>query len=321
MDSPKTQLSLTSQGDEETEKEEVATFSSQCDHFFALCDEVLKHDSCGDLLSASSKPNKIQASFNNYRTVFLKTKTSDKHVEKFRAIYTKCRQQIKMDPELDNFMEWFRTTSFIIAPTEKAVTKLHLTAIYRNCVRIADRLNDLAKENPQEAEKYEEDPAATYPEKFILHLFRLFTFCCPEKDVKVLEERINLLEQNLGLAKDENPAVQSDLDQLLSTVSGFASEAGIQIPVGVGKMDTKQIVQGLNGLRQNKQAVEMVKGFFGGVNMNDPSSLTNALGKVAEQMKTNAQQVPEPVQRSLRATAEDAPLPSQLVSPSPSVRK
>ena len=303
----------------ESEKstENPLTFPESCELFFDFCDQVLKHDSCGDLVSVSGKPQKVQAAFNNYRVVFNKTKTSSKHVDKFKEIYEKCRRKIKGDSELNDFMEWFRTTSFIIAPTDKAVVKFHLTAIFRNCVRIADRLTELATQHPEEAERYEDDPAATYPEKFMLHLFRIFTYCCPSKDVEsFLQARIGLLESVLGLSKDENPAISSDLDGLLSVVTGFAAEAGIQVPAGMGSISVKQMTEGLGALRQNEQAINMVKGFFGGVNMNDPQSLTSALGKVAEQMKTNAQQVPEPVQRSLNARAEEAPLPSQLLLPS-----
>lgn len=300
----------------ENQNQGVPTFTDTFDNFLILAERVLQYDTSGEMIiSATGQANAVQTGFNRYRTIYNKTKTSSKHLEKFRDIYNKCRPQfIKM--ELDEFMDWFsEKASFVIAPAPKSRSKLHLTIIFRNCCRIATHIADEAEKHPDKAERLYNDPAAVYPEYFMLYLFRIFYHVTDEIDKnKLIEPRLKELEKNLGLSKDQDPVIGDSFTELMSAASEIASDLGFDIPKGGMGANSNELRQALNQITKDGTTKDTVKQFFQGMDLKNTKDFPAVISKVLNKMQETASTVPEPVQESMNATAdsdEGITLPAQ----------
>lgn len=284
-----------------------ATFQEVFDHFLNFAEKVLQYNISGELILASvnNQSNAIQASLNNYRKVYNKTRESSKHIEKFTEIYIKCRAKFLQDIDLDTFMDWFRSTSFIISPQEKSRSKILLTAIFRNCCRIAEHISDEADRNPERADQLYNDPAAMYPEMFMLHLFRIFYYCADETDrTTMINQRIDDIEETLGLTKDQIPSSGDGLRDLFSAATEMAQSIGINVPKSVAPMTGGQFRDAIKTITQDPQTRAAMKDIFTDVDLNDPSNVPGAIGKILQRMQENAKRPPDAVQKSLKATSD-----------------
>jgi len=301
---------------QENQIQEVGpSFQETFDQFLKFSEQVLKYNLSGDLilLSSGNKSNAIKTGLEGYKRIYRETRTSSKHVDKFKEVYQKCLPQLKRSSDVDKFMDWFQNQSFIIQPKEKSRNKIHIVAVFRNCCRIAEHISDEAEKHPQNSEQYYNDPAAVYPEQFMLYLFRLFTFCCsPSENEKYLQPNIGDLESTLGLTKDEVPASSDGYSDLFSVATEMAKEIGIDIPANSAPINGNQFREALGTLTQDDKTKSAIKGIFSGINLQNPNDLSGAIGKILERMQQTAQEVPDPVQRSMDARADD----SQLALPS-----
>jgi hypothetical protein len=292
------------------EKVEVSSFTDALDSFIVFAEKILHYSSTGELnlLSMGNKSNAIQSGLSGYRGVYNKTRTSPKHVEKFKEVYDQCRTQFLKEVSLDEFMEWFDKKGFTVTPQVNSRNKIHLTIIFRNCIRIAENIAAESEKHPEKAEEILNDPAAVYPEHFMLYLFRIFYHCADETDRQtMINPQIEKLETTLGLRQNELPPVSESLTDMLSYAKetldeldlGFKMPSSANIPKG---MNMKQI---LDQAKTNPEAKKFLKDAFQGVNFNDPKNLPNAIGKLLGKMTDNANSVPEAVKRANEATSEN----------------
>ena len=292
----------------ECEKIEVASFPETLDNFIVFAEKVLQYDTTGELklTSLGNQSNAVQAGLNGYRAVYNKTRTSPKHVEKFREVYVKCRSLFLKELPLDAFMEWFEKMGFTIMPQEKSRNKIHLTIIFRNCVRIAEHIAAEAEKHPEKESQLLNDPAAVYPEHFMLYLFRLFYHCADETDRQtMLVSRIEELETTLGLRKNEVPLVSDGLSDLFSAAREMAEGIGLKIPKNTPAFSGSQFKEVLTQFTKNDDTKKALKGIFEGVNINDPKEIPGAIGKLLNKMQQTASEPPEAVQRANNATADN----------------
>ena len=295
-------------GSNDDDKIEVTSFTESLDSFIAFAEKVLQYDTTGELklTSMGNQSNAVQAGLNGYRAVYNKTRESQKHVQKFKEIYLKCRPQFLKELPLDSFMEWFEKMGFTIMPQEKSRNKIHLTIIFRNCVRIAEHIAGEAERNPEKESQLLNDPAAVYPEHFMLFLFRLFYNCTDETDRQtMLVSRIEELETTLGLRKNEVPLVSDGLSDLFSAAREMAEGIGLNIPKNTPAISGTQFKEVLGQFTKNEDTKKALKGIFEGVNINDPKEIPGAIGKLLGKMSATAQETPEAVQRANAATADN----------------
>ena len=281
------------------------SFTTTFDNFFLLAEKVLQHNLEGELILGSSKSNGFSAGFNDYRTIYSQTRDSPKHIEKIKEVYSKCRLLFLKDAKMEEFMEWFRDkSSFVIAPREKSPRKLYLTVIFRKCCKIAEHIAEEADRHPDKADQLLADPAAIYPEHFMLCMLRLFYHCADEIDRgTMIMPRINEIEKMLGLKKDETPMVSDGLSDLFSSMTEVAREAGLELPKDTPQINGNQFREALSGMTKNPQAKQMIKDVFQGLDLKNVNDLPSAIGKLLGKMQETAAQVPEPVKRSMEATA------------------
>ncbi len=281
-------------------------FTTTFDNFFILAEKVLQYNLEGELILGSSKSNGISAGFNDYRTIYAQTRDSPKHVEKIKEVYSKCRLLFLKEIKMEDFMEWFRDkSSFIIAPREKSNRKLYLTVIFRKCCKIGEHIAEEADRLPAKADQLLSDPAAVYPEHFMLCMLRLFYHCADEIDRRtMILPRIDEIEKMLGLKKDELPMVSDGLSDLFSSMTEVAREVGLDIPKETPQINGNQFREALAGMTNNPDAKRMMKELFQGIDLKNVNDLPNAIGKIFGKMQETASQVPEPVKRSLEATAD-----------------
>lgn len=291
----------------EDETKGIPTFTETMDNFLILAEKVLQYDTSGELVvQTSGQASGIQVALNGYRMIYNKTRDLPGHVNRMREVYTKCRSLFLRDVNLDDFMEWFgEKTSFIIAPKEGSRNKLYLTSIFRNCTRIASHIAEEAKRSPTKADDLFSNPAAVYPEYFTLYLFRMFHHCAEPSDRETLiSPRIKELEKILNLAQDEAPIISDGLSELMSMAGELASDMGIDVPKNAKGFNGTQLKQVMSEWSKNGDMKNTVKSFFDGVDLKNTKDLPGAISKVLDKMQETAKAVPEPVQRSLNATAE-----------------
>jgi len=285
----------------------VPDFVETFDNFLILAERVLQYDTSGEMVvSMTGQSNALQLGLKRYKLVYGQTKQSQKHLQKFQEIYEKCRGCfIKMD--LEEFMSWFEEkSSFVISPTPNGRSKLYLTVIFRSCVRIAQHIAEQAEKNPSKAEQMYRDPAAVYPEYFMLYLMRIFYHAADELDrKKLIQPKLKELEQTLGLNEDEAPVIGDGFSELMNAAGEIASELGLDIPKGGMGVGGKELRQALNQIRSDGETKDTVKQFLAGLDLKNTKDFPSMIGKVLNKMQETAGQVPEPVQKSMDATAED----------------
>ena len=292
------------------ESKGVPSFTETMDHFLILAEKVLQYDTSGELImQTSGQATGIQVALNGYKMIYDKTRDpAVKHIEKMKEVYVKCRPHFLRDISLDDFMEWFgEKASFVITPKEGSRNKLYLTSIFRNCSRIASHIAEEAKRTPDKADQLFSNPAAVYPEYFTLYLLRMFYHCAGPSDRETLvAPRIKELEKILNLAQDEAPVISDGLSELMSMAGELASDMGIEVPKTAKGFNGTQLKQAMSEWSKNGDMKETVKSFFDGVDFKNPKDLPGAISKVLNKMQETAKVVPEPVQRSMNATADDS---------------
>lgn len=287
----------------------IPSFNETMDQFLILAEKVLQYDTSGELIIRNSgQASGIQVALNGYKTIYNRTRELPGHVNRMRDVYMKCRPLFIRDTPLDDFMEWFgEKSSFVISPQEKSRNKLYLTSIFRNCTRIASHIAEEAKRNPDKADELFSNPAAVYPEYFTLYLLRMFYHCADPSDRETLiSPRIKELEKILNLAQDEAPIIDDSLSELMSMAGDIASEMGIEVPKNARGFNGSQLKKALSEWTKNSDMRNTVKSFFAGVDLKNTRDLPGAISKVLGKMQETAQTIPEPVQRSLTATADSA---------------
>lgn len=273
------------------------TFQTVFDNFLIFAEKVLKHDISGDLVldSGSVQCNAIQAQFNRYKALYNKTRTDEGHINLLKRIYNNCRNALLRN-DLDKFMDWFSNQRFEIVASKRA--QIRLTVIFRNCIRIAESIDE------EDAEK--DNPAGTYPESFMLHLLRLFMFCADETDKNTfLKKYISELEDTLGLNEGEVPLTSDGFKEVYSAIVNLARESGVDIPDNV-KLSGRKISKMLTEITKHEGTKNSVKEIFKDVDIKNGKLGPATLTKIMERMAENAKSMPDPLVRSLNATADTA---------------
>lgn len=141
---------------------------------FVFCEEVMSYN----------KQNTVQS----YHSIY-----NFKHFERFKEVYRLCRPQFIKDMPLKDFINWFKNVP------EQGFC---LSIIFRKCSKIATDIETEADKYFFRPEEILNNPAAVYPERFILYLFRIFYYCADKIDRKTLiQPRIEELENMLGIRK------------------------------------------------------------------------------------------------------------------------
>lgn len=298
------------------DKIEATSFTEALDTFIVFAEKILHYDTNGALgiSSLGSKSNAIQTGLNGYRKVYNQTRQNPiKHIEKFKEVYDKCRILFVKETCLDEFMDWFEKQAFTVVPTPNSRNKICLTIIFRNCIRIAENISAESEKYPQRAEELLSDPAATYPEHFMLYLFRIFYHCADETDRQtMIIPQIEELEKALGLRQNEVPPVSDSLSEVLD----FAREAIDDLDLGF-KMPNAKLPKGMSWqqamgqIKNNPSIKPALKDVFSGVDLNNPQNLPGALSKLLGKMTETASEVPEAVKRANEATSDNYPAVSK----------
>lgn len=300
----------------------IPTFVEVFDEFLIFAEKVLKYGPTGEVfVPTNNKNNALQVALRGYKTVYGKTRESDKHRLKFAEIYEVCREQLIKADEIGDFMSWFeKKSSFVITPSPDSRAKIHLTGIFRGCCRISSHMDELAEKEPEKAEQYYNNPASAYPEQFMLHLLRLFSFCCDETDKNgLIRQHIEALEDQLDLEADEVPESTDLMSGFTSLASEIASGAGIPLPKeGLHGFDFRKALNMFNKDDKAKSDIQSKLKELDLSKMKNPEDVGQVFTSLLSKMSENSRQMPEAVQRSMNATAESvAPSPNPNPSPSP----
>ena len=287
--------------------EEFPTFAECVENLFTLCDKVLKYNLEGELVLTSTKSNGIVSGFRGYRTLFNKSKDSSVHVTKFKEVYDKCKPVLEKSATLDDFVSWFKDKpTFILAPRPDSSNKLYLSVIFRKCLTIAGHLNEEAERYPERADRLLADVGAVFPEHYLLCLLRIFYHCTTSlKEKDMLLDHVTEIENNMGLNSGDVPDVDDPLASMFSSVIEVAKDMGMEIPDNAPQITSSSFKEAIAGFGNNPQMKEALKSTLKGINLKNPGDIGSAFSQIFENMRTTVDTVPEPVQRSLEATADD----------------
>ena len=304
----------------ENVEEEVTSFTDALDNLIIFSEKVLVYGATGELnlSSIGSKSNAIQTGLNGYRGIYSKTRDSPKHVEKFKEVYDVCRPLLVKDVSMEEFMNWFdKKSAFTILPTAGSRNKICLSIIFRKCAVIAANIASDSEKYPQKAEELLNDPAAVYPEHFMISLFRLFYHCAEQIDRQtMIVPRIEELERSLGLNKNEVPQTGDFMAQVMDGGRDFLEEMtgqklpkNMKLPAGMGNMDIKSMMKGFSSDPGNKEKFQKI---FKGVDCKNPAQIPNIVSNLLTTMAETAAEEPEAVKRANAATADNQPATSSL---------
>lgn len=299
------------QEEEEEEKVEITSFNDALDSLIIFSEKVLAYGATGELnlSSLGSKSSPIQVGLNSYRVMYNKSRDLPGHINRFKEVYEKCRPQFVKDVSMEDFMSWFADkSSFTIMPQTGSKSKICLSIIFRNCARIAANISADSEKYPQKAEELLNDPAAVYPEHFMISLFRIFYHCAEQIDRQtMIVPRIEELERSLGLSKNEVPQTGDFMSEVMNGGRDFLEEMtgqklpkNMQMPKGMGNMDIKSMMKGFSSDPINKEKFQKI---FKGVDCKNPAQIPNIVSNLLTTMAETANQVPEPVQRANAATS------------------
>lgn len=292
---------------ESTVQETIPTFVETMDSFLLLAEKTFQYDSNGELSVGTGQNSGMKVAFNGYRTIYNKTRTPPtKHIEKMTEVYQKCRSKLLSSESMEEFMFWFNDeSSFVIVPTATSKNKLYLTSIFRACSKIAMAVADEARRDPSRVDEILNTPAAIYPEQFMLLLLRMFYHCADPSDKETLvQPKILELQEMLGVSGSEAPSSNDGLNDIMAMAGDIASSMGMP-KEKMAAIDTAAIRKTMNEWAQNDIMKETVKNFFSGVDLKNPQDLPNVISKVFAKMQENIDTVPEPVKRSLEASASE----------------
>ena len=305
-------------------------FTDVFDEFFIFAEKILAYVPSNDILGTAvgrmnGESNSVQVALRGYKRVYNdcdETRNHEMHVQKMKEIYDKCRPFLLATKKSDetsvsSFITWLNKKSALtMSLKEKSKNKILFSAIARKCCSIADAI----EENADEAEKagdmalaqqYLDDPVSLFPEKFILHLLRLFYFCADETDKRVIiAPKIKEMESMLGLSEDQTPShggANEGLNGLISMATKAAKAMGVKdIPDNID-INSKQFTDVLNTLTKSGALEGTLKNVFAGINMNDMSGIPAAISQVVNRMKETGVAVPEGVQKANAVALPEGP--------------
>lgn len=295
----------------EEEKFEVTSFNDALDNLIIFSEKVLVYSATGELnlSSLGSRTNAIQTGLNSYRVMYNKSREFAGHLNRFKEVYNNCRPQFVKDVSMEDFMTWFADkSSFTITPQSGSKSKICLSIIFRNCARIAANISADSEKYPHKAEELLNDPAAVYPEHFMISLFRIFYHCAEQIDRQtMIVPRIEELERSLGLNKNEVPQTGDFMSEVMNGGRDFLEEMtgqkipkNIKFPAGVGNMDIKSMMKGFSSDPGNKEKFQKI---FKGVDCKNPSQIPNIVSNLLTTMAETAAEEPEAVKRANAATS------------------
>jgi len=295
------------------EKLEVMSFNEALDSLIIFSEKVLVYGATGELnlSSMGAKSNAFQTALNSFRVLYNKNRDLPGYINRFREVYNTCRPQFVKDVSMETFMTWFADkSSFIITPQAGSKSKIYLSIIFRKCANISANISADSEKYPQKAEELLNDPAAVYPEHFMIALFRIFYHCAEQIDRQtMIVPRIEELERSLGLNKNEVPQTGDFMAQVMDGGRDFLEEMtgqklpkNMKLPPGMGNMDIKSMMKGFTSDPGNKEKFQKI---FKGVDCKNPAQIPNIVSNLMTSMAEAANEVPEAVKRANAATADN----------------
>lgn len=285
------------------------TFNQTFEKFLIFCQSVLKYNPSGEFTISLNNisNNAIETGLNKYIRIFNSSKESNIYLNNWSELYKCCRPHMIKCEKQDDFMMKFSELQFILYGSNKnAPNKIWLSVIFRNCQRISNAIHEEAVLHPEKSEQLFADPAVNYPENFTLYLYRLFSYCADQTDnEKIIQPYIQLLEDDMKLAKGETPKNSSEGD-FFEAFRNFGEKAGIKLPSNVPKMTGHQFTDMLNKASNDPNSLKTLSGMFGNIDLDlsDPKKIGNVIGNVLDKIKENSNTIPTGVQEAIDAKSE-----------------
>lgn len=288
---------------ETVEKKEEVLFQDVLDSFLIFSEKVLSYSHDGVKKVSENSSNKLKICLGYYKDVFNKTRTKKIHLTLFEEVYKKCRPLMLAYPDIQEFMGKFMNETIVIKINKESNSRIYLSAIFRYCTKIAQEI-DKKYQDKLEHDAIN-DPASAYPESFMLHLFRLFSFCADETDKnQLLNPKVEQLERSLNLKPNEAPSAGgSGFDSILHFSKKIAKEFGLNMPPQIDTMATSDVEGMINNLMKNEQLKGSVKEALGNIDYSDPSKLQDVFTNLAKVMESNVKNPPADLVKAMNTTA------------------
>lgn len=256
--------------------------------------------------------NPILRCLNQYRKFYEKSDPAD-HKTNFVEIFIKHRIGVLKGYTSD---AWLTKNNVIVQFGEGpkfALNRLMLSACYNTAVRLRDEAlarlggsnNNNTNNNNVEIppEVYDDTPELTYPETFMLHLYRIFAECCDLLPNAATEKKkfgpiIAEAEEFLGIEAGESADSSPGFGGIMNLAGSLMNKFGIKPPPGTQMPSGKEIEKVFSTIFNNPQAVDVVGNLFGQL---------QGCSDVKEVAKTVASNLNDPRLADALADSLDAP--------------
>lgn len=271
----------------------MSSFDTNIKALFTLTEQITKYDGNGNLSVSSVNP--IDVVFRKFRGLYEKTSNKESFMKLFVALYGKCSKQHLACESMDDFMLWFEDQKFIIDVTTKVY--FPVTVIFRKACTIA-RDADQAMQTSKEQEG---SVGSTYPEQFMLHLFRIFADCVSPSDS--IKKTATELEETLGLMAGQIPEPSDGLTNLVTMAKDVMGDMNPNL--AKQSINPHEIKNALANFKSTPEMKNAMKKMLGGIKLDNAKDGKAAMMNILTQMQENATELPEAIQRSMNATVDN----------------
>jgi hypothetical protein len=301
-------------------------FDSEIKNFFDICVKILESHQKSQIISSD---NHTLRNLQRYKIVYNMTEV-ETHIPYFQKLFRTYRDDLY---EILKEDKWFMEENLVIQYGEEIEDpelrkrsekrKIELSTIYKTAVQLRKTFEESVKGLPESAR--EQSPELTYPQYFLLYLFRIFCAIYPQN--KEVQKVVQSLEKDLGMSsassrKTNNPLLDmaenakkllgggvngnnnllqsllpADLklpsnEEMSSKLQQAMKDPLVSETLGAtmnSVMGAKNIGEGITLALKSLENPKFMEGLLKTVNTLIPAETMNAITKSTEQLKENGE--------------------------------
>jgi len=262
------------------------SYSQSVEHLLNLSEKIAGYNADGS--ASLNGTNILVVRVRKYKKVYERTSEHDVHKKLFNELYNRCRTILSSNDNTDEFMLWFENEDYSLK-LDKVSFPIHM--IFRKACGIARNSNN------------ESSVEFTYPEQFILDLFRIWSSII-ENPHDNLKKFISEIESTLSLEEGSSLQVEDGLSGLMGMAAEILGEMGVKNPGGKAlDFNPKMINEAIKNIKSDPNTKKAIKDVVAGMKLDSRDNIIQSLTGLIGKMSDNANTVPEPVKKSMDAVS------------------
>lgn len=243
----------------------MEAFDKEFRDLMDLCSNIME-TSEKNKVRANNEPNPIIKYLNRYKKAYNST-GPEVHQDYVLSVYRKNRKAILAGASKP---EWLTTGSATIQFGEELKKPpkdicIRLSAIHTTSIKLRDETKESLEGLPDDA--LDNCPEVNYPEKLLLHVYRLCRDVAPKAEEPRLSEIIREIESDLGISAGAEVTSQAGgMIGMMASMQSMMKNMGVDLPSnGMPTPDTFGDI--FTKLTSNPQAGDMARALLKGVDL------------------------------------------------------